>query len=244
MEMGVVDCHTHAYIYNHAHLPHTQARVHTHTGTCAHTHTYTHTRAHTHTHTHTHTPTHIPTHTHTHTHTHTCPHTHTHTHIHTHIYCTIGYQPIRIVHPDSNQTTSFFGLQTVEESIEMCSAYIPFQDPNKPRIRLFAISRSGRLIQLYPEEDLRIHGVPGQYSVEAGMICNDATNYCHSFFSVSRTSGIVFSKEEVDEIRQALQRQYVCTFSNKWETLSVTFSLTLLSSPSGILITLLLVIIH
>ena len=116
----------------------------------------------------------------------------------------------------------------------MCSAYIPFQDPNKPRIRLFAISRSGRLIQLYPEEDLRIHGVPGQYSVEAGMICNDATNYCHSFFSVSRTSGIVFSKEEVDEIRQALQRQYVCTFSNKWETLSVTFNLTLLSSPSGI----------
>ena len=116
----------------------------------------------------------------------------------------------------------------------MCSAYIPFQDPNKPRIRLFAISRSGRLIQLYPEEDLRIHGVPGQYSVEAGMICNDATNYCHSFFSVSKLSGIVISEEEVDQIRQALQRQYVCTFSNKWETLSVTFNLTLLSSPSGI----------
>ena len=164
--------------------------------------------------------------------------------LHTHTHCTIGYQPIKIVYPDSNQTTSFFGLQTVEVPIEMCSAYIPFQDPNKPPIRLFAISRSGRLIQLYPEEDLRIHGVPGQYSVEAGMICNDATNYCHSFFSVSRTSGIVFSKEEVDEIRQALQRQYVCTFSNKWETLSVTFNLTLLSSPSGILITLLLVIIH
>ena len=117
----------------------------------------------------------------------------------------------------------------------MCSAYIPFQNPNKTQICLYAMSRSRRLIQLYPlKDEWRIYGVPGQYSVEAGMICNDTTTYCHSFFSVSRLSGIDISEEEVDEIRQALQRQYVCTFSNKWETLSVTFNLTLLSSPSGI----------
>ena len=155
--------------------------------------------------------------------------------VYTHTHCTIGYQPIKIVHPDSNQTTSFFGLQNVGDPIEMCGAYIPFQDPNKPQIRLFVISRSGRLIQLYPlKDELRIYVVPGRYSVEAGKKCNDTTNYCHSFFYLSRTSGIVFSEEEFDEIWQALQRQYVCTFSNKWETLSVTFNLTLLSSPSGI----------
>ena len=154
--------------------------------------------------------------------------------VYTHTHCTIGYQPIKIVHPDSNQTTSFFGLQTVEVPIEMCSAYIPFQDPNKPPIRLFVISRSGRLIQLYPlKDEWRIYGVPGRYSVDAGMICNDTTTYCRSFFYLSRTD-VLISEEEVDEIRQALQRQYVCTFSNKWETLSVTFNLTLLSSPSGI----------
>ena len=106
----------------------------------------------------------------------------------------------------------------------MCSADIPTSS-----IRLYVIADTGMGL-LYPYSP----GLPNLAAAEyenSGIKVGAVPN-------ISRVD-LLLSFTKVDEsiysdLRQQLQGQsYMCTFSSKWENISVTFNLTLLPNASG-----------
>ena len=110
----------------------------------------------------------------------------------------------------------------------MCNAHVPFPNSAVNPPQLFVNSK--RILQ-YRGDD-RVAEVDQYYTVLARI----SSALDNIFLIVGLEFGI--TEEVVDDLRQQLEdQQYVCTFSNKWESISVTFNLTL---PAGILLVVLL----
>ena len=159
-------------------------------------------------------------------------HTHTYillspTHMCTHTYCDAGYLAIRIFYPPSNLATSLFTINTAR--VPMCNAHVPFPTSAvNDRLRLFVNSK----------RILRYHGDDVVANVDGYTVLAKVSPALDNFFLIF---GFRFgiTEEVVSDLRQQLEdQQYVCTFSNKWESISVTFNLTLRSA--GILLVVLL----
>ena len=170
------------------------------------------------THTLTHTCTLTPTHTLMHTH----EHTHAHTHTRAHEHCGTGYQPIRILYPDSNQVESLFNNHNT--IIPICNAYLPLPESATTPYQLLAIKSNSQrtLLPITHPREAAAH--TSEFIVAAEINFGNFVSRILLYLPDDmRITEAVFN-----DLRQQLEdQQYVCTFSNRWESISVTFNLTL-----------------
>jgi len=149
--------------------------------------------------------------------------THTHTHTRAHEHCGAGYQPIRILYPDSNQVESLFNDNNT--IIPMCNAYLPLPESATTPFQLLAIkNNSERTLLPYTTGPVEAAAFSSKFVVAA-------TIYFGNFvrrISLYLPYDMGITEAVFNDLRQQLEdQQYVCTFSNRWESISVTFNLTL-----------------
>ena len=156
-------------------------------------------------------------HTHAHSHTHTCAHEH----------CDAEYQPIRILYPDSNQAESFFNdYNTI---IPMCNAYLPLPESATTPFQLLAIKNNSERTLLPITHPAEAAAYSSDFAVllVATAYFNVPDNFVRRI-SLYLPYDMGITEAVFNDLRQQLEdQQYVCTFSNRWESISVTFNLTL-----------------
>ena len=104
----------------------------------------------------------------------------------------------------------------------MCGADIPTSS-----IRLYAIAETVmKLLYPYPQDSVPRAAAHYKVITVDAKLNISQVNLCLSFTKIDES---IYS-----DLRQQLQGQsYMCTFSSKWENISVTFNLTLLPNASG-----------